>query len=68
MCNGDDTTCPHFEQHRRDFLETMDHERRAFLKSAFVAGGGAAALGAGGLSLVTLLACAFFTAFTGIYS
>ena len=53
MCKGDDATCPDFEKHRRDFLETMDHERRSFLKSAFAAGGGAAALGAGGLSLVT---------------
>src|SRR5262245_19141882 len=53
MCQGDDATCPEFEKHRRDFLETMDHERRSFLRSAFAAGGGAAALSAGGLSLVT---------------
>jgi hypothetical protein len=53
MCKGDDASCPDFEKHRRDFLDTMDHERRSFLKSAFAAGGGAAALGAGGLSLVT---------------
>lgn len=53
MCKGDDVTCPDFEKHRQAFLETMDHERRSFLKSAFAAGGGAAALGAGGLSLVT---------------
>jgi len=53
MCRGDDATCPEFENHRRDFLEAMDHERRAFLKSAFVSGSGAAAFSTGGLSLVT---------------
>jgi acetamidase/formamidase len=35
------------------FKEDLNHERRSFLKSSFVAGGGAAALTAGGLSLVT---------------
>jgi acetamidase/formamidase len=53
MCQGDDRNCPDFEEHRRSFLSTMDHERRSFLKSAFAAAGGAGVLGAGGLSLVT---------------
>src|SRR4051794_6310262 len=53
MCQGDDRNCPDFEEHRRNFLNTMDHERRSFLKSAFAAAGGAGVLGAGGLSLVT---------------
>ena len=48
MCAGDDQTCPHFELHRKKLLEDLDHERRGFLKSAFVAGGGAAALAASG--------------------
>jgi hypothetical protein len=53
MCQGDDRNCPNFEQHRQEFLKTMDLERRSFLKSAFAAAGGAGMLGAGGLSLVT---------------
>ena len=53
MCQGDDRNCPDFEEHRQNFLSTMDHERRSFLKSAFAAAGGAGVLGAGGLSLVT---------------
>jgi hypothetical protein len=43
MCLGDDQTCPQFELHRQKLLEGLDHERRGFLKSAFVPGGGAAA-------------------------
>jgi hypothetical protein len=43
MCSGDDQTCPQFELHRQKLLEDLDGERRSFLKSAFVAGGGAAA-------------------------
>ena len=48
MCAGDDQTCPQFELHRQKLLEDLDHERRGFLKSAFVAGGGAAAWAASG--------------------
>ena len=51
MCSGDDHTCPDFELHRQTLRDDLDHERRSFLKSAFVAGGGAAALTAGGLSM-----------------
>jgi acetamidase/formamidase len=43
MCAGDDHTCPQFELHRQKLLDDLDAERRSFLKSAFVAGGGAAA-------------------------
>jgi len=43
MCLGNDQTCSQFELHRQKLLEHLDHERRGFLKSAFVAGGGAAA-------------------------
>jgi hypothetical protein len=43
MCSGDDHNCPEFELHRKKLLDDLDHERRSFLKSAFVAGGGAAA-------------------------
>jgi len=43
MCSGDDQTCPQFELHRQKLLEDLDGERRSFLKSAFVAGGVAAA-------------------------
>ena len=52
MCRGDDKTCPHYEVHYRQFKEALDEERRSFMKSAFVAAGGAAAWG-GGISLVT---------------
>ncbi len=48
MCAGDDQACPQFELHRRKLLDDLDTERRSFLKSAFVASGGAAALAAGG--------------------
>src|SRR5256714_8528622 len=53
MCAGDDKTCPEFELHHQIFKETLDRERRSFLKSSFAAAGGAAALTAGGISLVT---------------
>src|ERR1700681_3021444 len=43
MCAGDDHNCPQFELHRQKLLDDLDAERRSFLKSAFVAGGGAAA-------------------------
>src|SRR3977135_1074274 len=52
MCAGDDRNCPDFELHRQRLLEHLDPERRSFLKSAFIATGGAAALTAGGVSLV----------------
>ena len=48
MCSGDDRNCPQFERHRQALLDDLDAERRSFLKSAFVASGGAAALTAGG--------------------
>jgi acetamidase/formamidase len=48
MCEGDDHNCPQFEQHRQSLLDELDAERRSFLKSAFVASGGAAAAWAGG--------------------
>ena len=51
-CQGDDRDCPEFEQHRRQLLDELGHERRAFLKSAVAAAGGISAA-AGGLSLVT---------------
>src|SRR4030081_408107 len=53
MCAGDDKTCPEFELHHRRFKETLDRERRSLRKSSFAAAGGAAALSAGGISLVT---------------
>src|SRR5205085_4049078 len=53
MCAGDDRNCPQFDLHRQKLLDDLDAERRAFLKSAFVATGGAAALGATGGSLVS---------------
>ena len=52
MCAGDDHNCPQFELHRQKLLDDLDAERRSFLKSAFVAGGGAAALAAGGSALI----------------
>ena len=51
MCQGDDPSCSHFTEHRRRLLGDLEPERRAFLKSGFVASGGAAALMAGGLTL-----------------
>ena len=53
MCAGDDRNCPDFELHHRNFKETLDRERRSFLRSSFAAAGGAAAMTAGGISLVT---------------
>src|SRR5690349_9956468 len=53
MCAGDDKNCPDFELHHRKFKETLDRERRSFLRSSFAAAGGAAAMTAGGISLVT---------------
>jgi acetamidase/formamidase len=51
MCAGDDQNCPQFEQHRQKLLDELDNERRSFLKSAFVASGGAAAAWAAGATL-----------------
>jgi len=53
MCQGDDSNCPEFEAHRAAFKNDFRAERRAFLRSRFVATGGAAATLAGGASLVT---------------
>jgi acetamidase/formamidase len=53
MCGGDDRNCPDFELHRQKLLEDLDAERRSFLKSAFLAGGGAAAAWAGAGTLAT---------------
>src|SRR6516162_9519314 len=53
MCAGDDRNCPDFELHHQKFKETLDRERRSFLRSSFAAAGGAAAMTAGGISLVT---------------
>src|SRR6516165_1484261 len=49
MCAGDDHNCPQFELHHRKLLDDLDFERRSFLKSAFVASGGAAAWATGPL-------------------
>ncbi len=51
MCSGDDHNCPEFELQRKKLLDDLDHERRSFLKSAVVAGGGAAAWAASGSKL-----------------
>jgi hypothetical protein len=48
MCSGDEHNCPQFELHGKKLLDDLDGERRSFLKSAFVAGGGAAAWAASG--------------------
>src|SRR5437660_5164240 len=53
MCAGDDHNCPQFEQHRQKLLDDFDNERRSFLKSAFVASGGAAAAWAASGTLAT---------------
>src|SRR5215510_4010851 len=53
MCAGDDLSCPEYESHRLRQSLALDLERRSFVKSAFAAAGGMAALGAGGISLVT---------------
>src|SRR4029077_18847823 len=49
MCAGDDRNCPDFELPHRKFKETLDRERRSFLRSSFAAAGGAAAMTAGGI-------------------
>ena len=52
MCAGDDKNCPDFELHHRKFKETLDSERRSFLRSSFAAAGDVAVVvsvdGAGG--------------------
>ena len=53
MCVGDDQNCPQFELHRQKLLDDLDYERRSFLKSAFVASGGAAAAWAASGTLPT---------------
>jgi acetamidase/formamidase len=53
MCSGDDHNCPDFRQHRQKLLDDLDSERRSFLKSAFVASGGAAAAWAAGSALMS---------------
>src|ERR1700694_6182517 len=53
MCAGDDKNCPEFELHHRKFKETLDRERRSFLRSSFAAAAGAAAVTAGGIPRVT---------------
>src|SRR5687768_13053787 len=53
MCAGDDVNCPDFERHRANMREALGMERRSFLKSAFVATGGAAAIASGASTLVT---------------
>ncbi len=53
MCEGDDPNCASFEQHRAALMGDLARERRAFLKSSFVATGAAATLAAGGVSLVS---------------
>ena len=53
MCAGDDKSCPEYESHRLRQSLALDQERRSFVKSAFATAGGLAALGAGGVSLVT---------------
>jgi acetamidase/formamidase len=53
MCEGDDHNCPQFEQHRQRLLDELNAERRSFLKSAFVASGGAAATWAAGGAMVS---------------
>jgi acetamidase/formamidase len=53
MCAGDDFNCPDFERHRANMREALGMERRSFLKSAFVATGGAAAIASGASTLVT---------------
>jgi acetamidase/formamidase len=53
MCRGDDRSCPDFELHQQKLLDDLDAERRSFLKSAFLAGGGAAVAWAGSGTLAT---------------
>ena len=51
MCAGDDHNCPQFDLHRLELLDSLDSERRSFLKGAFAATSGAAALTTGGALL-----------------
>lgn len=53
MCMGDDRQCPDFHEHHAKFKSELNSERRSFLKSSFAASGAAAAMTAGGISLVT---------------
>lgn len=53
MCQGDDPRCAEFEKHRADFHAALAPERRAFLRDGLTAAGGAAALAASGISLVS---------------
>jgi hypothetical protein len=48
MCAGDDHNCPQFDLNRQELLDSLDSERRGFLKGAFAATSGAAALTTGG--------------------
>lgn len=43
MCAGDDHTCPDFEQHRQQLMDSLGRGRRDFLKSTVLAAGGAMA-------------------------
>jgi len=54
MCSGDDRNCPEFETHRAQLLADLDAERRSFLKGAFAASGGMAALSASGGCVLAL--------------
>jgi nitrous oxide reductase len=51
MCAGEDDNCPQFDLHRQELLDSLDSERRGFLKGAFAATSGAAALTTGGALL-----------------
>jgi uncharacterized protein (TIGR02118 family) len=53
MCADNDDDCTNFEQHRQMMLDELDTERRGFLKSALVAGSGAAAAWAAGSTPVS---------------
>ena len=53
MCAGDDHNCPQFDLHRQELLDSLDSERRSFLKGAFAATSGAAALTTGALVVFT---------------
>ncbi|MCP4619561.1 MAG: hypothetical protein GY844_24355 [Bradyrhizobium sp.] len=53
MCGGDDRSCPDFHEHNARLRAELDVERRSFLKSGFVATGGAVAMAGGRMSLVT---------------
>jgi acetamidase/formamidase len=53
MCRGDDRSCPDFHEHHAKLKAELGAERRSFLKSSFVATGGAVAMASSGMSLVT---------------